>query len=96
MDEPFSALDAITREATQAVFLEVWRQRPVTTLLVTHQVDEAVFLGSKILLLAGRPGRAASLLDNPLFERADSRSSRAFFESCLELRRKLRREGGHE
>lgn len=94
MDEPFSALDAITREEIQAVFLEAWRQRPVSTVLVTHHVEEAAFLGKKIVILAGRPGTVTTVIDNPLFGRADSRSRRDFFDLCLELRRKLKEEWG--
>ncbi|KYZ75650.1 nitrate/sulfonate/bicarbonate ABC transporter ATP-binding protein [Anaerosporomusa subterranea] len=92
MDEPFSALDAITREEIQAVFLNAWRQRPVSTVLVTHHVEEAVYLGRKIVILTGRPGFLNTVIENPLFGVSDIRSSRDFFQLCLELRKKLKEE----
>jgi NitT/TauT family transport system ATP-binding protein len=92
MDEPFSALDAITREEIQAVFLNTWRQRPVSTVLVTHHVEEAVYLGRKIVILTGRPGIINTVIDNPLFGGTDIRSSHDFFQLCLGLRQKLKKE----
>jgi NitT/TauT family transport system ATP-binding protein len=90
MDEPFSALDAITREEIQSVFLNAWRLRPVTTVLVTHHVEEAVYLGSKIVILANSPGAVSQVIDNPLFGFDNSRSCPEFFQLCLELRKKLK------
>lgn len=51
MDEPFSALDAFTSQASQALFLEIWRKRRVTTLFITHNMAEAAALGTRILLM---------------------------------------------
>lgn len=45
MDEPFSALDAITREEMQDVFIDLWQKQKVSTILVTHYVEEALYLG---------------------------------------------------
>lgn len=86
MDEPFSALDAITREEIQDLFLQVWKKHAVSTVLVTHYVEEAVYLGQKIVILSTKPGRVSKVIDNPLFGEADIRTKREFFELSLQLR----------
>jgi NitT/TauT family transport system ATP-binding protein len=57
MDEPFSALDAQTREIMQTELMRIWESGRKTVLFVTHQIDEAVFLSDRVLVLARRPGR---------------------------------------
>jgi NitT/TauT family transport system ATP-binding protein len=57
MDEPFSSLDAQTREIMQTELLRIWEQGRKTVLFVTHQIDEAVFLSDRVLVFARRPGR---------------------------------------
>jgi NitT/TauT family transport system ATP-binding protein len=57
MDEPFSALDAQTREIMQTELLRIWETGRKTVMFVTHQIDEAVFLSDRVLVLARRPGR---------------------------------------
>ncbi len=91
MDEPFSALDAITREEMQEVFLSLWQEQHVTTLLVTHYVEEALYLGQKIVVLASAPGRIAEMLDNPLFGRSNSRSQTEFFNMSRYLREMIKK-----
>ena len=89
MDEPFSALDAITREEMQDVFLTLWREAQTTTVLVTHYVEEALYLGRTIVLMRAG-GTIAETIDNPLFGKEDQRGSQAFFASAQKLREKIR------
>ena len=86
MDEPFSALDAITREEIQDVFLEVWKRQAVSTILVTHYVEEAVYLGQKIIILSSHLGQVSKVIDNPLFGGKDIRNNKDFFALSLYLR----------
>jgi NitT/TauT family transport system ATP-binding protein len=66
MDEPFSALDAQTREVMQAEVLRIWREDMKTVFFITHQIDEAVYLSDRIVVLARRPGRIREVIVNPL------------------------------
>ncbi|MDB5991493.1 MAG: transporter ATP-binding protein [Herbaspirillum sp.] len=63
MDEPFSALDAQTREIMQTELMRVWEQGRKTVLFVTHQIDEAVFLSDRIFVFARRPGRIQEIVE---------------------------------
>lgn len=71
MDEPFSALDAMTKEEAQEIFLKAWKEYTVTTILVTHDIKEAIYLGKKIVVMSSAPGRIIKIIDNPFFEKND-------------------------
>ncbi len=63
MDEPFGALDAQTRADMQAYLLEVWKEFNITILFVTHDLDEAVYLSDRILVLKANPGKVNKIID---------------------------------
>lgn len=66
LDEPFSALDAFTRIRLQEEFVRIWARSQYTTVFVTHDIDEAVFLGTRVVVLTPRPGRVARIFNVPL------------------------------
>ena len=68
MDEPFAALDAQTREHMQAELLKIWASTRKTVLFITHQINEAIYLADRVVVMSPRPGRVKGVLDVP-FER---------------------------
>jgi len=66
MDEPFSALDPLTRKRVQQEFLSLWSERRFTVLMVTHDADEAALLADRVVVLGGRPARVRATLEIPL------------------------------
>jgi NitT/TauT family transport system ATP-binding protein len=68
MDEPFGALDAQTRAAMQFHLKQIWMNVDVTILFITHDLDEAVFLADRIILLSARPGRIAEIIQVPILQ----------------------------
>ncbi len=89
MDEPLSALDALLREELQSALLELWVRQGYTQVLVTHSIEEAVFLGQRIVVMAPRPGRVIAQIDNPQMGQCSYRDSDEFFERCRQVRRAL-------
>lgn len=79
LDEPFGALDAITRAHLQQELQRIWQAEGITTILVTHDVEEAVFLGDKVVVMAPRPGRIQRIVPVPL-PHPRNRTSPAFVE----------------
>ena len=68
MDEPFAALDAQTREFMQAELLKIWSQAKKTVLFITHQINEAIYLADRVVVMSARPGRVKDVFEVP-FER---------------------------
>jgi NitT/TauT family transport system ATP-binding protein len=97
MDEPFGALDAITRDVLHEHLETIWRSTGLTTIFVTHNVREAVRLGDRIVLLSSRPGRVAAefTVDIPRPRHMDSREVADQAGVIAErLREEVRRHGG--
>ncbi len=92
MDEPLSSLDALTRERLQNLIQEIRLRKNITTVLVTHSIEEAVFLGSRIIVLSGRPGRILAVVENQQAGSRRYRQSDIFFHRCVELREILQGE----
>ncbi len=76
MDEPFGALDALTREKMQEELHAVWKRRGMTVLFITHSVDEAVFLGTEVVVMSQRPGRVLARIPSPFARLAGERDIR--------------------
>lgn len=91
MDEPFAALDEITREAMGNWLLSVWGQTEKTVLFVTHSVPEAVYLADRVVVLSPAPGRIAAVLPIalPRPRRPDLKDTLPFFEQAAAVRRHL-------
>ena len=86
LDEPFSALDAAIRYDLQKTVLELHREGNLTTILVTHDIEEAAFTGDKILLLRGPGNQDTSIIENSFAQGPDARNLPGFQERCMELR----------
>lgn len=84
MDEPFGALDEITRNKLDADLLELWRTRKLTVVFVTHSIYEAVFLSTRVVVMAARPGRVFTevAIDEPHPRTEAFRVSQAFADHC--------------
>jgi NitT/TauT family transport system ATP-binding protein len=66
MDEPFGALDAITRERMHELLLGIWDQHRTTIIFVTHDIEEAILLGDRVAVMGGRPPGIGEVIDVPL------------------------------
>ena len=95
MDEPFGALDEMTRERMNQEVLRIWEQTGITVVFVTHSIPEAVFLSSRVVVMSARPGRITDVIDVdlPRPRGIDTREERRYFELVTHVREALR--GGH-
>jgi NitT/TauT family transport system ATP-binding protein len=98
MDEPFGALDEMTRERLNIELLEIWRRMQSTIVFVTHSISEAVFLSTRVVVMSPRPGRIAGMVDIDLSQPRtnDTREEPRFFELVTEVRELLRGVGADE
>jgi ABC-type taurine transport system ATPase subunit len=81
MDEPFGALDALTREKMQEELHAVWRCSDMTIVFITHSVEEAVYLGTTVVVMSPRPGRIVERIDCPFARQQGDRNIRAIKSS---------------
>ena len=92
MDEPFGALDEMTRERMNQEVQRIWDQTGTTIVFVTHSIPEAVFLSSRVVVMSPRPGRITRIIeiDLPRPRNDDTRESERYFELVTEVREALR------
>ena len=93
MDEPFGALDEITRDRLNEQLLQLWAKERRTVIFVTHSIPEAAFLSSKIVVMSARPGRVVEVIESnlPVNRTLDIRETPAFVEIAHRIRQALRK-----
>lgn len=98
MDEPFGALDEMTRERLNMELLQIWSETGSTVIFVTHSIQEAVFLSTRVAVMSARPGRIAGVVpvDLPQPRTAATREEPRFFELVTEVRESLHAAGADE
>jgi NitT/TauT family transport system ATP-binding protein len=92
MDEPFGALDEMTRERMNQEVQRIWQQTGITILFVTHSIPEAVFMSSRVVVMSARPGQVTHVveIDLPRPRTDDTRETERYFELVTEVREALR------
>jgi len=97
MDEPFGALDEMTRERLNQEVLRIWERTGITVVFVTHSIPEAVFLSSRVVVMSPRPGRITDLIEVDLARPRDveTREQPRYFDLVIQVREALRRGGDH-
>jgi NitT/TauT family transport system ATP-binding protein len=97
MDEPFGALDEMTRERLNLELLQIWQRLGSTVVFVTHSISEAVFLSTRVVVMSPRPGRIAGIVDVdlPYPRTVETREEPRYYELVTEVRELLRKRGEH-
>lgn len=90
LDEPFAAIDALTRESLQKMLLKISGQRKLSFIIVTHNVEEASLLGGRIMVMESNGGAINTVIDNPGFSSDGYRETPEFFEMVNHLRQVLK------
>ena len=92
MDEPFGALDEMTRERMNLELMRIWGRTRTTVVFVTHSIPEAVFLSTKVVVMSPRPGRVSKIvdIDLPQPRTVETRETERYFELVTEVREALR------
>ena len=98
MDEPFGALDEMTRERMNAELMTIWRRTGTTIVFVTHSIPEAVFLSTRVVVMSARPGRISQVIDVdlPADRSVETRESERYFRLVTRVREALRQDEPRE
>lgn len=91
MDEAFSALDAIIRDEAQELFLEIWNENKMTTFFVTHSIDEALYMGKKIIVMSNTPGEIIEVIDNTLFNNKNYKEDKDYSRLFSHIKNMVKR-----
>ena len=91
MDEPFASLDALTREELQSLIMSLWEILPLTMILITHNIEEAVLLGKSIMVLKHPPNTQSIIIENPSSGYIEYRGTPDFMQRCKEVRELVER-----
>lgn len=91
LDEPFSAIDTLTREGLQETLLDFWKKKQASIILVTHNIEEAVFLGQNILIFSHSPGRILQAIENCEMGERNYRANPLFYRRCSLVREIIER-----
>jgi ABC-type nitrate/sulfonate/bicarbonate transport system ATPase subunit len=91
MDEAFSALDAIIRDEAQELFLDIWNENKMTTFFVTHSIDEALYMGKKIIVMSNTPGEIIEVIDNTLFNNKNYKEDKDYSRSFSHIKNMVKR-----
>jgi NitT/TauT family transport system ATP-binding protein len=92
MDEPLASLDTLTKERIQDLFLKLWKRHAFALVLVTHDIEEAAFLGQRVAVLTDRPAQIKEMVENPAMGELKYRDTAAFADTAQRLRAGLERE----
>ncbi|WP_195515776.1 ABC transporter ATP-binding protein [Paraclostridium bifermentans] len=91
LDEAFSALDAIIKEEAQELFLNIWSENKINTFFVTHSIDEAIYMGKKIIIMSNTPGEIIEVIDNPMFNNKKYREEKKYLELYLHIKNLIKK-----
>lgn len=94
MDEPFGALDEMTRELMQQELLRIWEETDTTVVFVTHSIPEAVFLSTRVVVMSPRPGMISEIIETglPQPRNEETRESQQYYDKITDVREALRQE----
>ena len=91
MDEAFSALDAIIKEEAQELFLDIWNENKINTFFVTHSIEEALYMGKKIIIMSNTPGQIIEIIENPMFNQSNFRKHPNYLDLYENIKNLVRR-----
>lgn len=92
MDEAFSALDAIIKEEAEELFLDVWSSNKISTFFVTHSIDEAIYMGKKIIIMSNTPGVISEVIENDLFNNKNYKEDIRYLKLFSRIKNLIKKE----